>query len=172
MTAILEKEPVKNITENPGITKSSILSLLNSTKLETLAFFDVPEEELAMSYGNGKWSIRQILHHLTDSELIFQERLKRIIAEPKQVIWAYNQDEWNDAFDYKNEPLKNKKQLYKICRELNCELVEKYYDRFCEKEFVHSITGVWTLKVEFERVATHNQSHIKQIETALAKGKS
>lgn len=149
--------------------KQDILKLLNSTKLDTLKFFDLNEEELKMSYGNGKWCIRQILHHLTDAEVIHHERFKRIIAEPKQVIWFYNQDQWNEAFDYKSEPLKNKKQIYEIFRELNYELIEKYYDEFCDKEFVHSRTGLWTLKIEFERNALHNQGHNKQIETALKK---
>lgn len=150
------------------MTKRELLNLLTSTKDQTLTYFDLEDNVLNKTYGEGKWSNRQILHHLTDSELIFHERLKRIIAEPKGVIWAFNQDQWNDAFDYKNEPLKNKKTVYEICRELNYALIEKYYDQFCEKEFVHSETGLGTLKEEFERVAEHNLNHIQQIQMALS----
>lgn len=149
------------------MTKSEVLTLLQATQSETLPYFDLSEGELNKTYGDGKWSIRQILHHLTDVEYLFIGRLKKIIAEPKQVIWAFNQDDWNKAFDYLNEPLTGKKELYSLCREMNYQLIEKYYDSFHQKEFVHNETGLRTLKIEFEKVALHNQSHNEQIMLAL-----
>jgi DinB superfamily len=151
------------------MTKAELLNLLSSTKIETLQFFDLPGSELGKSYSGGKWSINEMLHHLTDTEIQFQDRLKKIIAEPRQVIWVSDQDEWNVAFDYKNEPLKNKKQVFEICRDLNYELIDRYYEKYFKKEFVHSEEGLRTLKDEFEEVATHNQRHNGQIEIALTK---
>lgn len=149
------------------MTKTEILELLIDTKSESIRYFDLPETELNKTYGEGKWSVRQILHHLTDTEYLFIGRLKKIIAEPKQVIWAFNQDDWNMAFDYLNEPLTGKKELFSICREMNYALIEKYYDRFYQKEFVHNETGLRTLQLEFAKVALHNQSHNEQIKKAL-----
>lgn len=150
------------------MNKTEILHLLQDTKSFTIPCFDLSNSELNKNYGEGKWTIRQILHHLTDTEYLFVGRLKKIMAEPKQVIWAFNQDEWNETFDYINEPLTSKKELYSHCREMNCELIEEYYDQFKDKEFVHSITGLRTLQMEFEKVGLHNQSHNEQIKIALA----
>jgi hypothetical protein len=111
--------------------------------------------------------VRQILHHLTDTEYLLMGRLKKIIAEPKQVIWAFNQDDWNNAFNYLNEPLTGKKELYSLCRKMNCHLIEQYFDVSEKYEFVHSETGLRTLQMEFEKVAMHNLSHNSQIEVAL-----
>lgn len=149
------------------MTKSEILNLLFDTKSDTLSFFDLSETELNKSYREGKWTIRQILHHLTDVEYLFIGRLKKIIAEPKQVIWAFNQEDWNEAFDYLHEPLTGKRELYSICREMNYQLIEKYYDQYKSKQFVHNETGLRTLQVEFEKVALHNQSHNEQIKMAI-----
>jgi hypothetical protein len=151
------------------MTKSEILQLLQATKAFTIQSFDLSENELNKTYGSEKWTVRQILHHLTDTEFLFIGRLKKIIAEPKQVIWAFNQDDWNNAFDYFNEPLTGKKELYSLCREMNYQLIEKYYDKYFQKEFVHSETGLRTLQMEFEKVAKHNQSHNEQIKMALAR---
>jgi DinB superfamily len=151
------------------MTKAELLHLLIFTKNETLKFFDLPVSELEKSYSAGKWSIKEILHHLTDTEIQFQYRLKKIIAEPRQLIGASDQHEWNIAFNYKNEPLKNKRQVFEICRDLNYELIDNFYEKYSEKEFVHSEEGLRTLKDEFEEVATHNQRHNQQIEMALAK---
>ncbi len=150
------------------MNKTEILHLLQDTKSFTISCFDLSNSELNKNYGDGKWTIRQILHHLTDTEYLFVGRLKKIMAEPKQVIWAFNQDEWNETFDYINEPLTSKKELYSLCREMNSELIEKYYDQFKDKEFVHSITGLRTLQMEFEKVGLHNHTHNEQIKKALA----
>lgn len=150
------------------MSKSEILALLLDTKSYTMSSFDLPETELNKSYGDGKWTIRQILHHLTDVEYLFIGRLKKIIAEPKQVIWAFNQDDWDKAFDYLHEPLTGKKEHYSLCREMNYQLIEKYYDQYKSKEFVHNETGLRTLQMEFEKVALHNQSHNEQIKMAIS----
>jgi hypothetical protein len=34
-------------------------------------------------------------------------------------------------------------------------------------EFIHSETGIRTLREEFDKVAAHNQQHLAQIEMAL-----
>jgi len=150
------------------MNKTEILQLLQDTKSFTIACFDLSNIELNKNYGEGKWTIRQILHHLTDTEYLFLGRLKKIMAEPKQVIWAFNQDEWNETFDYINEALTSNNELYSLCREMNIELIEKYYDQFKDKEFVHNITGLRTLQMEFEKVGLHNHSHNEQIKIALA----
>jgi|SRR5690349_4756921 len=151
------------------MNKIELLALLKSTKAETLSYFDLTSDKLSKNYGEGKWNVRQILHHLTDTEILFHGRLKKIIAEPKQVIWAFNQDQWDAAFQYIDADLGNKKTVYEMCRDLNYELIDKYYDDFCNKEFVHNETGLRTLKDEFEKVALHNQGHINQIKIALEK---
>ncbi len=38
-----------------------------------------------------------------------------------------------------------------------------------QREFVHSVTGVRTLKDEMDKVAWHNEHHLGQIRTALGR---
>jgi len=153
---------------NTDITsKDQLLQLLNESRAITSAFFDLSEADLERDYGQGKWNIRQILHHLADAECVFHSRFKRIIAEPKQVIWSFDQEDWESAFNYKTEPLTGKKDLYLICRDQNYLLVDKYYDSHGAKEFVHSINGLFTLRYELARVGTHNAKHIGHMQMAL-----
>jgi hypothetical protein len=43
-----------------------------------------------------------------------------------------------------------------------------HYERHGHLEFVHSVTGVRTLKDEFDKTAAHNEHHLRQIRAALA----
>lgn len=47
-----------------------------------------------------------------------------------------------------------------------------FYDERGHREFVHSETGVRTLKMEFDKVAAHNQHHLEQIKLALKNGRA
>lgn len=152
------------------MTKKELLKKLQTTKTEVVSYFNLSETDLSKTYREGSWNVRQILHHLTDSEMILHTRLKRIIAEPKQVIRHYEQDDWSKAFNYLTEPLEIKKQAFENCRQLNVALIEKFYnEQHWQKEFVHSQVGLRTLKDEFEKIAWHTEQHLDQIRKALGK---
>ena len=144
-----------------------IIHLLNQTKTQTVSYFNLSENDLQKTYGEGKWSVKKILVHLADAESVLHERIKRIIAEPKQVIWAFDQDLWCKNLNYEAFPLEISKSLFLANRDSIIYLATKYYSSHGSKEFIHNLTGIRTLTDEFNKVATHNQDHLNQIKTAL-----
>jgi hypothetical protein len=42
----------------------------------------------------GKWTIQQVICHLQDSELVYGDRMKRIIAEENPTLLAYDENLW------------------------------------------------------------------------------
>lgn len=105
--------------------------------------------------------------HLADAEGVLHDRIKRVIAENKQVIWAFNQDLWCNNLGYETFPLEISRALFVANRASIIYLAGKFYSSLGLKEFVHSETGLRTLQDEFEKVAVHNQEHINQIKKAL-----
>jgi hypothetical protein len=67
-----------------------IVELLTATKIETEKYFNLSVDDLSKTYAAGKWDIKKILVHLADAESVLHERIKRVIAGPKQVIWAFD----------------------------------------------------------------------------------
>ena len=145
----------------------TIIDQLERTKAATLEYFGLPEAELARSYGPGKWTVRYLLHHLADAETILFYRIRRIISEPNQVIWVFDQDAWAKRLDYARAPLELAQRLYDCSRDGVIYQARKHYDRSEEIAFVHSTTGLRTLKDEFDKVVSHNEQHLAQIELAL-----
>ena len=141
---------------------------LERTRDETLRYFSLPETELARTYGPGKWSVRFILLHLSDSETVLYDRIRRILSERRQVIWAYDQDAWAKGLDYAQVPLELSRRVYESVRGAIMYFGGLHYEKNGHLEFVHSTTGVRTLKDEFDKVASHNAHHLNQIRTALA----
>jgi hypothetical protein len=145
-----------------------LIDQLEATRDETLQFFGLGDDDLARTYGTGKWSVRFILLHIADSETVLFERIRRTLSEPRQVLWVYDQDAWASGLDYANVPLDIYRGVYEAVRKAIIYYAGKYYESKGHLEFVHSVTGVRTLKDEFEKVASHNEHHLSQIRAALS----
>jgi hypothetical protein len=140
---------------------------LERTRDETLGYFSLDPSALTRTYGHGKWSVRFILHHLSDSETVLFDRIRRVLSEPRQVLWVYDQDAWAKGLDYTQVPLDMSQRVYDAVRAAIIYYADKYYAHKGHLEFVHSVTGVRTLKDEFDKVASHNEHHLQQIRQAL-----
>ena len=147
--------------------RMEFIDQLDRTKARTLEYFDLSEEDLERSYAPGKWTIRYLLNHLADSETVLFYRIRRVISEPNQVIWFYDQDAWAQKLDYSTVPLDLARGLYATSRDGVIHYARKHYERSADISFVHSLTGLRTLKDEFDKVVSHNEHHVEQIEQAL-----
>lgn len=145
----------------------NIVTRLEAARDQTLEYFDLPAEMLDRSYGPGKWTVRFILHHLADAESVLYERIRRALSEPRQVLWAFDQDAWAAGLDYAGLPLELSRQIYDSVRAAVIYHARLRYDSDGHREFVHSETGIRTLRAEFDKVASHNEGHLAQIELAL-----
>src|SRR5690349_22687844 len=104
-------------------TAADLTRELERTRDETVGYFSLSEAELARSYGPGKWSVRFLLHHLADSESVFLYRIRRVISEPRQVIWVYDQDAWDRGLDYGHLRSEEHTSELQSRRDLVCRLL-------------------------------------------------
>ena len=144
-----------------------ITTRLEAARNRTLKYFDLSEAQLQRRYGPGKWTVRFILHHLADAETVLFDRIRRVISEPRQVLWAFDQGAWATGLDYSKIPLDISRRIYDAVRAGVIYYAGRHYDTDGHREFVHSETGLRTLKAEFDKVAAHNEHHLEQIELAL-----
>jgi hypothetical protein len=145
-----------------------LIAELERTRDETLRYFTLGDADLARTYAPGKWPVRFILLHLADSETVLFDRIRRVLSEPRQVLWAFDQDAWARGLDYSQVPLEISRDVYQSVRNAVIYYAAKYYEQNGHLEFVHSVTGVRTLQDEFDKVAWHNEHHLSQIRAALA----
>jgi hypothetical protein len=144
-----------------------IITRLEATRDRTLSYFDLSDEQLDRTYGPGKWSVRFLLHHLADAETVLFDRIRRVLSEPRQVLWAFDQDAWASGLNYSHLPLDMSRRIYEAVRSGIIYQARLRYDTDGHREFVHNQTGVRTLKDEFDKVASHNAHHLEQIDLAL-----
>jgi hypothetical protein len=146
---------------------AGLIAELERTREETLRYFALEEAALERTYAPGKWPVRFILLHLADAETVLFDRVRRVLSEPRQVLWVFDQDAWAAGLDYARVPLDVYARIYESVRAAVIYYTREYYETKGHLEFVHSDTGVRTLKDELEKFAWHNEKHLEQIRMAL-----
>jgi hypothetical protein len=159
-----------------------------SNLAETVERFRRGPEVLAMVltgvYGDetdfvsapGKWSIRLLIAHLADSEMVGAQRFRQVIAEENPPLGAFDQDAWARNLDYARKQPKQSLESFRRVRAENYELLKSLPESSFERTGVHSERGPLTLRQLLEIYADHAESHAQQMqaireEFKKAKGK-
>src|SRR5689334_6035432 len=79
---------------NAARRKALIEQYKNGYRVVEGALAGATDDELDARPAPGKWSAREIVHHLADSEMTSAIRLRLLIATPSPAIVGYDQDEF------------------------------------------------------------------------------
>ncbi|WP_353739156.1 DinB family protein [Cytobacillus oceanisediminis] len=77
---------------------------------------ELSEEEIRYNPGKDKWSIHQIIIHITDSELVATHRMKKVLSEPEPLLPAPDQDAWASSLVYEQLDREQYLFLFKMLR--------------------------------------------------------
>src|SRR5882672_10099634 len=81
-----------------GKYKAGYDEVINSLK-------EFPDAALTSHPIEGKWSAREIVHHLADSETTSAIRLRKLLVESNPYIQAYDQDKFAKKLQYGRRPI-------------------------------------------------------------------
>jgi len=81
-------------------------------------------EEEDFTPAPGKWSIRQIVAHLADSELVAAERFRRVIAEDDPILAGFDQEAWVRNLDHPRRKPKQSLESFRRVRAESHELLK------------------------------------------------
>ena len=121
-------------------------------------------EEEDFTPAPGKWSIRQIIAHLADAELVGAHRMRQVIAENNPTLVAFDQDAWAQNLDYARRKPKQSLETFRRVRAENYELLKDLPESAYERTGNHTENGPMTLRRLLEGFANHAESHARQLQ--------
>jgi len=125
---------------------------------------NISEKDLALSYREGGWSIRQIVHHVADSHLNMLVRFKLALTEDCPVIKPYNQDLWAQLPDYKNG-VESSLVLFESIQQRFSELLKVMSEADFKRTYIHpEYNKTYSLSEATQLYAWHGMHHVAQIE--------
>jgi len=127
------------------------------------ALKDITPEELDFKISPEKWSCREVVHHLADSETISGHRLRRLLVEFNPYIQAYDQDEYARRFHYAGRPWAPALDAFRSARETTAQLFEFMTDEDWQRAGEHSEIGPYSAETWLKTYAAHAHGHADQI---------
>jgi len=121
-------------------------------------------EEEDFAPAPGKWSIRQIVAHLADAEVVMAHRFRQVIAEKNPTIVAFDQDAWAQNLDYSRRKPKQSLETFRRVRAENYELLKELPESAYARAGNHTERGPVTLLQIVEGAAQHAESHARQLQ--------
>jgi len=139
------------------------------TKLERVpaqleaAVTGLSDEQLDTPYGEGKWTIRQVVHHLADSHAVGYVRVRLVLTEDNPTLITYKQERWGELADSTATPVDLSLQLLHGLHArwvfLFRSLSEEDWSRTC----YHPERGNLSMDDVLLVYSGHGESHMKSI---------
>jgi uncharacterized damage-inducible protein DinB len=126
------------------------------------------QEDLRWTTSPSRWSIAQILAHLSDAEIVGAYRFRMILGAPGTPIQAFDQDAWAREMDYATRDAAAslalisavRASLLPLLRGLNAEKLDRFG--------IHAERGKESVRHLIALYAGHDLNHLAQIERLIS----
>lgn len=132
------------------------------------ALKDFPAEFLTSRPLLGKWSAREIVHHLADSESTSAIRLRRLLTEDNPLIQGYDQDEFAVRLKYNEREIGPALLAFQAARATTSQLLDMMTEDDWQRAGEHSESGSYSTEDWLRIYADHAHNHAMQIRKLLS----
>jgi uncharacterized damage-inducible protein DinB len=127
-----------------------------------------PDGQFDKSYAPGKWTARQILIHLAQTELALTTRVRFALGQEGYTAQPFSQDDWIglDAHAHARVAL----NAYTALRQMNLAMWKSLTPAQRARQFAHPEYGTLTVGWVAAQLAGHDIHHLKQLQIIAGAG--
>ncbi len=127
---------------------------------------NLTDEQLDTPYRPDGWTVRQVIHHVSESHLNSIIRFKWTLTEDEPTIKAYNQQGWATTPDVQRTPIETTLRFVDALHAKWVILLKSLDNEDWRKAFVHPESGK---KIELAWMAGlyawHGKHHVAHVES-------
>jgi hypothetical protein len=140
------------------------LDVLRSTPTELGAgVAGLPADLVTRPEAEGKWSIRHVLQHLVDSEIVWAYRMRMVLAQDRPALTGYDQDLWAERLGYDEANAGRALEQFGVLRQGNIWLLDRASPDDLRRVGVHTERGDESVERMMRLYAGHDLLHLRQI---------
>jgi len=124
---------------------------------------EIPSEISSKRPQPNKWSIKELMCHLVDTELNFILRMKKIISEDKPALMPYDPEKWAKRLKYDTWDMKEAVLLFGLNRSAMSKILNNLPATAWRRTGSHEELGTVSLQFLLEDSNHHCKHHLAQI---------
>jgi uncharacterized damage-inducible protein DinB len=170
--SIFTNSAARSVEEAKGYT-AAILDLLGARDpMDVLprtpdavreAIAGLSETQWSQREAPGKWSIRHVVRHLADGDLVWGWRMRLVLAQDRPTITGYDQDLWADRLHYAEADVPLALDDFSVLRRSNLRLLGAASAADMQRVGVHSERGEESVAHMIKMYAGHDLLHLAQL---------
>lgn len=149
LQALGSRDPLELLSETPAALRKAVAGL-------------TPEQD-GTPERPGKWSVRQVVQHLADSDLIGGFRFRMVLAHEAPELPGYDQDLWAERLAYQDSDLATALDDFETLRRLNLRVLRRATPEDMGRVSHHAERGDERLDHMIKLYAGHDVVHLRQI---------
>ena len=123
-TGYVSKAPDLPIIEALARSNNEVVSLFN----------EISEEKSNKAYADNKWTIKEVLSHMIDTERVFSYRALRIARNDKTPLPGFEQDDYVSHSEANSRSLEELLNEYEIVRNSTRILFESFTEEMLDRK--------------------------------------
>ena len=123
------------------------------------------EAQLSKAPAPGKWSIKQIVAHLADGEVVLGSRYRFAAAHDRPPIAGYDQDLFVEKLGVENATTEELLADFELARAVNLGLLQRLPEGAFQRVGIHAERGEESIGTMVRMYAGHDRVHLDQVET-------
>lgn len=145
---------------------------LRQTWIETLAaqperlraaVAGMSDEQLDTPYRDGGWTVRQVVHHIADTNTVLGFRARMVAAEPEPPLLPFDENLWAELPDARTGPIEPSLLLLDGMHGRLAALLRSLSDEQWARVGQHPVGGPTRLDRIVELYTWHGDHHIAHI---------
>jgi uncharacterized damage-inducible protein DinB len=117
----------------------------------------------------GTWSVAELVAHLLDCDLVFADRMKRIIAEDSPTLVAFDEQAWINRLLSNDMPVDEAAALFAANRQWMARILRAQDEADFARAGNHTEKGKQTLTDVLAYATNHLDHHLKFLYAKRAK---
>ena len=124
---------------------------------------NLTEAQLSQPESPAKWSLRQVVQHLADSDLVWGYRVRMVLAQDRPPLTGYDQDLWSERLHYERAPIADALDRFALLRRSNLWLLSNASPADLRRVGVHAERGEESVEHMIRMYAGHDLLHLRQL---------
>jgi len=143
------------------VEDGDILKILNDQSKRTQDVLNSFSEHRGnFRYADGKWTVKEVVGHLLDTERVFAYRALCIARAEKKSLPGFDQDDYVKEGNFNRRELFELNYEFRLLRESNLLLFRSFTTEMLIKRGFANETSVTVLAILF-MIAGHEKHHMK-----------
>lgn len=127
---------------------------------------NLSQEDLRATYREGSFTVQQLVHHITDSQMNMFQRLKLALTDTHPKVSNFAQDEWVKLAD-SDLPIEVSIQMLDAINQRVVAIGQHLTEKELARDFVLEGSGATTVGETVAKLSWHARHHLAHIQIAL-----